>query len=84
MGQHLQKGIDHTGDMRTIGIVANAYEGDLTTDSDPEFFVPITVHPPQSAYLTVRTGQDPLASVPAVRQAVLTVDSNQPVSEAER
>ena len=81
VGQHLREGIDHTRNMEIVGIVADVHEGDLTADSGPEFFVPIIVHPPQIAYLAVRTSRDPLGFVHVVRNAVLNVDRNQPVSD---
>ena len=81
VGQHLREGIDHTTNMEIVGVVADVHEGDLIADSGPEFFVPIIVHPPQIAYLAVRTSRDPLGFVHVVRNAVLNVDRNQPVSD---
>src|SRR2546430_13110306 len=40
----------------------------------PEFYVPTVVHPPQTAYLVVRTQGDPQPFVNAVRSQVLAID----------
>jgi len=81
VGQHLREGIDHTSWMEIIGVVGNVHEGDLTGDSGPEFYVPVVVHPPQTAYLAVRTTGDPMSYADAVRKQVLAIDGSQPVSE---
>ena len=81
IGQHLREGVDHTGDMEIVGIVGDVHEEGLASTSGPEFFVPLVVHPPQIAYLAVRTARDPLSYAPAIRKAVLTIDRNEPVSD---
>jgi putative ABC transport system permease protein len=81
VGQHLQEGVDHTGPMEIVGIVANIHEADLTTDMGPEFYVPNIVHPPQTAYLALRTARDPQLLTRAVRRAVLSIDEDQPLSD---
>ncbi len=81
VGQHLQEGVDHTGPLEIVGIVANVHEAALTADMGPEFYVPNAVHPPQTAYLALRTAGAPLLFSRAVRNAVFAVDSNQPVSD---
>jgi ABC-type antimicrobial peptide transport system permease subunit len=73
--------MDRTGWMQIVGIVADVHEGDLASESGSEFYVPIVVHPPQSAYLAVRTQGDPLRLAATVRKQVLAIDSNQPVSD---
>jgi putative ABC transport system permease protein len=83
VGQHLQEGVDHTGPMEIVGIVANVHEADLTTDMGPEFYVPNVVHPPQTGYLALRTARNPLLLTRAVRHAVLLIDGNQPVSDVK-
>ncbi len=81
IGQHLQEGVDHTGPMQIVGIVADVREAGLSEMSIPEFYVPNVVHAPQTAYLAVRTARDPLSFAPAVRRAILSIDPNQPVSD---
>jgi len=61
--------------------VANIHEGGLAFDAVPEFYLPSTLHPPQTAYLVLRTAGDPLNLARAARQQVLAVDADQPVSD---
>jgi hypothetical protein len=81
VGQHLREGIDHTDWTEIVGIAADVHETDLAAESGPEFYVPTMVHPPQTAYLVVRTERDPLRLVNAIRSQVLAIDSDQPVSD---
>ena len=81
VGQHLREGLDKTGWVQIVGIVADVHEEGLATDPVPEFYVPTVVHPPQTAYLVVRTQGDPELFVNAVRSQVLAIDQDQPVSD---
>jgi putative ABC transport system permease protein len=81
VGQHLWEGIDRTGGVEVVGIVADVHEEGLTAGPVPEFYVPTVVHAPQTAYLAVRTERDPLLFVKAVRSQVLAIDHDQPVSD---
>lgn len=57
------------------------HESGLTTRPRPEFYVPFAVHPPQRAYLALRTQGDPLSLAGAVRDQVLAVDNDEAVSD---
>jgi putative ABC transport system permease protein len=81
VGRHLREGMDRTGWMEIVGIVADVHEGDLASNSGSEFYVPTLVHPPQTAYLAVRTQGDPLQFADAIRNRVVAIDRNQPVSD---
>jgi putative ABC transport system permease protein len=81
VGQHIWEGIDKTGGVEVVGIVADVHEESFTAVPVPEFYVPTAVHAPQTAYLAVRTERDPLLFVNAVRSQVLTIDQDQPVSK---
>jgi predicted permease len=81
VGQHIWEGIDKTGGVEVVGIVADVHEEGFTAVPVPEFYVPLVVHAPQTAYLAVRTEHDPLLFVNAVRSQVLTIDRDQPVSK---
>ena len=70
MGQHLREDADKTDWIEIAGIVADVHEGSLATTTPPEFYVPYVVHPPQTAYLVVRTQGDPLHFASAVRKQV--------------
>ena len=82
VGRHISEGYDKlVGWMEVVGVVADIHEGGLAFDAVPEFYLPSTLHPPQTAYLVLRTEGDPLNFARAARQDVLAVDADQPVSD---
>lgn len=81
VGQHLREGADRTGWVEIVGVVANVREGGLAMDALPEFYVPCAMHPPQVAYLVVRTRRDPSGFVKAIRKRVQAIDPDEPLSE---
>jgi predicted permease len=82
IGRHIKEGYDHAaGWMEIVGIVADVHEGSLASDAVQEFYVPCIVHPPQTAYLVARTEGDPRHFANAIRNQVLAVDHDQPISD---
>jgi predicted permease len=82
VGRRVWEGYDKAvGWMEVVGVVANIHEGGLATNAVPEFYIPCAVHPPQTAYLTLRTTGDPMSYANAIRKQVLAIDRSQPVSE---
>ncbi|HYL73612.1 MAG TPA: ABC transporter permease [Bryobacteraceae bacterium] len=82
VGQHISEGYDKlVGMMEVVGIVADIHEGGLASDVVSEFYLPCVVHPPQNAYLVVRTPGDPLKLGNSVRSQVAAIDRDQSVSE---
>ena len=82
VGRHISEGYDKlVGWIEVVGVVADIHEGGLAFDAVPEFYLPSTLHPPQTAYLVLRTEGDPLHFARAARQEVLAVDADQPVSD---
>jgi putative ABC transport system permease protein len=81
VGQHMFEGADRLRSAEIVGIAADVHERGLASDPEPEFYVPTVVHPPQTAYLAVRTDRDPLRLVNSVRDQVWAVDRDQPVSD---
>src|SRR5207244_2789097 len=67
--------------LQIVGIVGDVHEIGLTTGPRPEFYVPFVVHPPQRAYLAVRTRTDPLTLASGVRNQVVAVDRDEAVSD---
>jgi putative ABC transport system permease protein len=66
-----------------VGVVADIK---LSTDvwkDQPEFYVPATQAPAASASLIIRGNSDPTALIPAVRAAVLEIDSAQPIHHVQ-
>jgi putative ABC transport system permease protein len=84
VGRHIKEAYDKTaGWMEVVGIVRDIHEGGLANNAVQEFYLPSAVHPPQTAYLVLRTAGGPLHFAGAVRKAVLAVDSDQPVSDVK-
>jgi putative ABC transport system permease protein len=81
VGQHLKEGIDKTGWVEIVGIAGDVHQGGLAANPLPEFYVPLIVHAPQTAYLVTRTGGNPTAFVHSIRNQVLAIDRDQPVSD---
>ena len=49
-------------------------------ESEADVYVPFQQHPAPSVFLVVRTAVPPMSVVPAVRDAVLALDKEQPVN----
>jgi putative ABC transport system permease protein len=82
IGMHIMEAYDKAvGWMEVIGIVADIHEGGLGSNMVPELYLPCAVHPPQTAFLLVRTESDPLRLTNALRGQVLAVDHDQSLSE---
>jgi putative ABC transport system permease protein len=82
IGRHIWEGADReAGELEIVGVVGDVHEGGLTTEPRPEFYVPLVVHPPQRAYLAVRTQGDSLGLANAIRSQVLAIDGDQAVSD---
>ena len=81
VGQVMREGMDKTGWMEIVGIVADIHNEGPAAPPAPEFYVTTTLHPPQTAYLAIRTVGNPLTLVNAVRSQVQAVDGNQPLSD---
>lgn len=84
IGMHLTEGYDHAlGPMEVVGIAADIHEGGLAAEVQREFYLPCALHPPQTAYLILRTKGDPMRFANIIRNHVLAVDPNQPVSDVQ-
>ena len=82
VGRHISEGFDKSvGWFEIVGVVADTHEGGLASDAVSEFYLPCVLHPPQTAYLAVRTDRNPLRFANAVRAQVLAVDRDQSVSD---
>jgi putative ABC transport system permease protein len=63
-----------------VGIVRDVKLAGLDAPSEPAYYVPAAQAPLNDMTLLVRTTTDPLSVVGAVRQAVWSIDPNQPIS----
>ena len=65
--------------LRIVGIVKDVRSGNLWSPN-PDIYVPFAQHPASSVMLTVRTAVPPLNVMPAIRNAVSALDSEQPIN----
>jgi putative ABC transport system permease protein len=65
-----------------VGIVGNIKHRGLDSEFDPEFYYPYAQTPAFNSAIVARTQGDPLSLTTAVRNAVLEVDKEQPLSRA--
>ena len=63
-----------------IGIVRDVKLAGLEAPSEPAYYIPASQAPLEDMVLLVRTTTDPLSIAGAVRQAVWSIDPNQPIS----
>jgi putative ABC transport system permease protein len=66
--------------MSVVGVVGDVRHVSLTQEPDAEIFLPFAQNPQPDMTLTVRTSSEPLQLAPALRQAVMELDRDQPVS----
>jgi predicted permease len=83
LGKHLQVGVgdgvfDHPV-REIVGVVGDIRQGGLTTNLDPQFYLPYAQAVITDPYLTIRTAGDPLALQDALRGAVRAMDKSAPV-----
>ena len=63
-----------------VGVVHDVKFAGLDAPSGPAYYLPASQAPLQDMMILVRTTIDPLSVVGGVRQAVLSIDPNQPIS----
>jgi putative ABC transport system permease protein len=74
----------HDGAWRTVvGVVADTHHLGLSERVMPELFSSYLQEPSGFMDIVVRTSSDPLSYVPALRNAVLAVDRNQPLADVK-
>lgn len=82
LGQKIQLGRDSTSQRTVVGIVKDLH---LTTDFNnppyPESFIPFAQSPSRSITVVLRSAGDPLPLASALREAVPSLDPDQPVSD---
>jgi predicted permease len=70
----------HSPWIEIVGVVSASHDTELGHDAVPEYYIPLeqTANPVAADYM-VRTGVDPMAIAPAVREQIWAVDKNAPV-----
>ena len=82
IGLHVKEGYDKAlGWIEVVGVVADIHEGGLANGAVAEFYLPLAMHPPQTAFVIVRTEGDPMRVANTIRERVLAVDRDRPVSD---
>ncbi len=72
------------GFCRTIvGVVGNIRQESITDEAIPEMYLPFAQMPLNGTTVMVRTSADPAALVGAVRNEVLAIDKDQPISDVK-
>ncbi len=66
--------------LEIVGVAHDVKAAGLNAPSDPAYYVPAPQTPLQGMTLLVRTQGDPTALVPALRNAVLAIDPQQPIA----
>jgi putative ABC transport system permease protein len=64
-----------------VGVVGNVKHKALEIEAMPEVYFPYQQFPKNFMNLVVRTDSDPASLIPAIRNQVLSVDKDQPVSD---
>jgi putative ABC transport system permease protein len=82
IGQHISFGGPSAPWKEVVGVVANVREDALEKEPVPEIFVPYLQQPSFSMAFVLRTESNPLMLAGAVREAVQSIDKNQPLSGA--
>ena len=72
------------GPCRTIvGVVGNIRQESITDEAIPEIYLPMAQMPMNGMTVMVRTSTDPTSLIGAVRNEVLAIDKNQPISDVQ-
>jgi putative ABC transport system permease protein len=82
IGQRIQLGRDSTTMRTVVGIVKNVrLDTDFNRPLASESYIPFSQSPSRSMVILLRTSGDPTALAAGLRQAVTSLDQNQPVSQ---
>lgn len=81
IGQRVSWEIESPVWLTVVGVVGDVRQWGLAQPPQPEMFTPYSVLPRPRLFIAVRAASNPLALLPAIRQAVLEVDGTIPVSD---
>ena len=71
------------GSREVVAVVADVKHSSLDTESGVEMYVPYLQKPFKFMALVIHTSSDPLGSIAAVRNEILSVDKSQPVYDVK-
>jgi putative ABC transport system permease protein len=69
-------------EVMVVGVIGNTRIGGVRSEPEPVVLIPYTLAAPPQRTLAVRTQGDPLRSLNAIREQVLALDKDQPLSGA--
>ena len=77
LGKRIRVGRNNSPWMTVVGIVGNVHDAGDPGDPVESWYLPLVQHPafPDPFYIMVRTGSDPVAMVPSIKQSVWKVNS---------
>jgi putative ABC transport system permease protein len=84
VGRRLSFGTRANGErvwLEIVGVVADVRSEAADVDPKPEAYVPLAQSSTSGMSLAVRTSGDPAASLPAIRDALASVDPEQPIAD---
>jgi putative ABC transport system permease protein len=80
VGKHIILG-RATEPSEVVGVIGDVHNTGVAADTQPEIYLPFAQLPWASMNLLVRTAGDPRSFAAAVRQCVLAIDKDQPVTK---
>lgn len=84
IGSHIRLGDEPDGQWRTVvGIVGDVRNDDVDAPPAPHVYVPLAQRATREMTIVVRTVDDPLRQVAALRAAVSAVDTDQPLYDVK-
>jgi predicted permease len=84
LGLKIQLGTDNTTLLTVVGIVKDLRLGtDFQQPASPESFVPFAQSPSRSVTIILSTTGDPLPLIAGLREAVRSLDPDQPISQVD-
>jgi predicted permease len=69
--------------LRIVGVAGDVHHSALTAAPGPEVYTSVSRHSINAMMLAIRTGGEPLSLVPAVREAIWSVDRDVPLSDVQ-
>jgi putative ABC transport system permease protein len=75
--------IPHQGWLTIVGVVGDIRDWTWSEPKSPQLYLPETQNPSRIMHLVIRSGADPTQLTTAVRHAVESIDTNQPVTDVQ-
>ncbi|HEX8846861.1 MAG TPA: ABC transporter permease [Pyrinomonadaceae bacterium] len=85
LGKRIKRGDLHSTRpwLTVVGVVGDVRHSAVNQEPKPEMFLPYQQNPVPDMYFAVRTDANPKGIAPAARNAILSVDKDQPVSNVK-